>query len=157
MTTALKIFPAFLLCQPTLAPIDKTDIHFNESQIKKGLLEMNNNAFDYFTREQRKDKFENTHNILSKFKIRELILNLNNQTTYSSSPDDILENSNFKEIVKLGKDAVPFILEEIESKPSSLVWALNLITGRRITEKKVSVSEASKLWVNWGRQIKLIG
>jgi len=157
MTQGLKFIPAFLLCQPIQAPIDKTEFRFNESQVKKGLLKMNNSVLDYFTREKFNDKYDNAYNLLSKIKLKEFIVSLNNETTYSSSPDDVLQNLNFKEIVKLGKDAIPFILEEIQNKPSSLIWALNLITGRRITEKKVSVEEASRLWINWGKQIKLIG
>ena len=117
---------------------------------------MNDDALKYFTRERFKEKFDNTYNLLSKFKLMKLISNLETQISYSSSPDIILLDPNFQEIVSLGSEAIPFILEEIEHKPSVLVWSLNLITGRRISEKKVSVAEASKLWINWGKRVRLI-
>ncbi|WP_289074916.1 hypothetical protein, partial [uncultured Bacteroides sp.] len=69
-------------------------------------------------------------------------------TMFSSSISDIIEHKDFLAIVAMGKKAVPFILDEIEYEPSHLVWALNMIYGRKITNRKnATIADACKLWV----------
>jgi len=66
-------------------------------------------------------------------------------TRYLSSVSAITSHPAFISIVNMGGNAVPFILEEIERKPSNLVWALNAIFHRKIGQG-TSVTEACKLW-----------
>ena len=68
------------------------------------------------------------------------------QTKFLSSVTQIKQNPSFQSIVDMGGNAVPFILEEIEKRPSHLVWALNAIFHKRIGEQ-TTVSEACKLWI----------
>jgi hypothetical protein len=69
-------------------------------------------------------------------------------TMFLSSISDIIEHRDFKAIVAMGKKAVPFIVEEIQREPSQLVWALNLIYNKKITDKpNTTITEACKLWV----------
>ena len=69
-------------------------------------------------------------------------------TMFSSSVQHIIDDSNFKNIVAMGKPAVPFIVADICEKPSLLVWALNLIYGTKISEEpNVTIEQACKLWV----------
>lgn len=69
-------------------------------------------------------------------------------TMFTSSISDIVEHKDFLAIVAMGKKAVPFILDEIEYEPSHLVWALNMIYGRKITNRKnATIADACKLWV----------
>jgi hypothetical protein len=58
-----------------------------------------------------------------------------------------IENENFKAIVGMGELAVPFILEKIKEGPTFLVFALNRIFGRRISEFPISLEEAGELWL----------
>lgn len=70
------------------------------------------------------------------------------KTQYLSSVQRIIDQPDFKAIVAMGKRAVPFILEEIEVRPSNLVWALNLILERRISDQPdTTIKKACKLWV----------
>ena len=70
------------------------------------------------------------------------------ETCVYSDPNKFTSNPNFKEIVRMGENAVPFIIEKIKVFPSDLVKALNLIYNRRISpDKKVSIKEACKLWI----------
>lgn len=55
----------------------------------------------------------------------------NDQTEVLANTD--FNNSYFQSIVKMGLDAVPFILEEIKKKPSSLVYALDRILPGVVT------------------------
>lgn len=78
------------------------------------------------------------------------------QTTFSSSPTAIIENKNFQALVNMGPTAIPFILNEIENYPSNIVWVLNKITKSKISNSPISIEDACKLWVNWGRKNKLL-
>ena len=69
-------------------------------------------------------------------------------TMFMSSAQDIIEDSNFQGIVAMGDRAVPYIIRDIKESPSTLVWALNMIFKKRITNKaNTSIEEACKLWV----------
>lgn len=71
-------------------------------------------------------------------------------TMFLSSIDKITNDSNFKNIVAMKEKAVPFIVKELSIKPSVLVWALNLIFDKKISNRDgLTVAEASKLWVNF--------
>lgn len=70
------------------------------------------------------------------------------ETRFLSSVKGIIEQSDFQSIVAMGAQAVPLIGQSIEAEPSMLVWALNLIFKRKISEKKdLTIEEACKLWV----------
>lgn len=70
------------------------------------------------------------------------------KTAFLSSAKSIVENEEFKGIVAMGYDVVPFIINTIEEEPSQLVWALNYIYGAKISNNpNTTVREACKLWV----------
>lgn len=68
-------------------------------------------------------------------------------TRFLSSVTAITSHPSFNRIVNMGGNAVPYILEEIERKPSNLVWALNAIFHKKIGEG-ATVTEACKLWTD---------
>lgn len=67
-------------------------------------------------------------------------------TRFLSSVSAITSHPAFIRIVNMGGNAVPFIAEEIERKPSNLVWALNAIFHKKIGSGK-TITEACKLWI----------
>lgn len=70
------------------------------------------------------------------------------ETMFLSSTSDIINNSHFQSIISMGKKAVPFIVEEINSDPSELVWALNIIYNKKISNRQnLTITEACRLWV----------
>ncbi|HXB41227.1 MAG TPA: hypothetical protein VNZ49_11845 [Bacteroidia bacterium] len=70
------------------------------------------------------------------------------KTMFTSSISNIIEDPNFKKIVQMGNKAIPFIIDELEKKPSTLVWALNLITNATIkSNSRLTVSDACNAWV----------
>ena len=70
------------------------------------------------------------------------------ETRFLSSVNDIINQRDFQAIVSMGNQAVPFIGQSIETQPSTLVWALNIIFKGKISEKKdLTITEACKLWV----------
>lgn len=89
-------------------------------------------------------------------KFFKLLNEWNDKTMFSSNANEIISSHPFHEIVKMGITAIPFILEQLKQKPGTLVWALNKITNSKISEQKISVEEASRLWVQWGKKNKII-
>ena len=85
---------------------------------------------------------------LNKFRFENHLINWEKKTLFLSSTKAIIENADFQAIVAMGYSAVPFIIEEIDNKPSTLVWALNLIYNRKVTDNpNITIPEACKLWV----------
>ncbi|WP_231464798.1 hypothetical protein [Pedobacter sp. Leaf132] len=72
------------------------------------------------------------------------------QTIILSDVHAIIANENFQQILSLGELAIPSILNELRIKPSILVWAMNLITGKKISATNLTIDEACKAWVKWG-------
>jgi len=86
--------------------------------------------------------------ILLKRTFNEHLLNWQRKTQYFSSVQQIIGNNDFQSIVKIGERAVPLIVDELKQKPSLLVWALNLIYKKKITNNPdTTIEEASRLWV----------
>lgn len=67
-------------------------------------------------------------------------------TRFLSSVTAVTTHPSFRRIVSMGGNAVPYIWEEIERKPSNLVWALNAIFHKKIGQD-ATVTEACKLWI----------
>lgn len=62
---------------------------------------------------------------------------------------DNTDNSYYREIVNMGVDAVPFILEELEKGPSQLVYALDdIFPGVMTYDGYVSLEDACKQWIS---------
>lgn len=93
------------------------------------------------------DKSDGTF-FINKFRFESHLINWEKKTLFQSSTKTIIENEDFQAIVAMAHTAVPFIIEEIDSNPSTLVWALNLIYNRKITNNpNATISDACKLWV----------
>lgn len=69
-----------------------------------------------------------------------------NNTAALSSPKQITSDEAFLQIVSMGKDAVPYILDEISDKPSNLVWALNIMFKKKISNSNITIPQACELW-----------
>lgn len=71
----------------------------------------------------------------------------NKETGFLSTNN--LDNSYFRQIVEMGEDAVPFIVEELKKGPTPLVHALDLIFPDVISyEGFVSLKDACDQWLS---------
>ncbi|MFS4448700.1 hypothetical protein [Maribacter sp. 2307UL18-2] len=96
-------------------------------------------------------------NVFLMNRFESLVRSWEKNTTFNSSILGIVEDENFQEILKMGKDAIPLIINEINQKPSQLVWALNIITNSRLkTRQRLTLTEACKRWVKLFNSGKLI-
>lgn len=88
--------------------------------------------------------------LFNKMKFEKLYSQWLIDTMYLSSPSQIVNNEDFKNIVSMREDAIPFIIEKLEEKPSCLVWSLNYIFGFRISNNpSITIPEASRLWLRY--------
>ena len=86
------------------------------------------------------------------FKFSEFYKKWYSNTMFYSNPKMIIEDENFLGIVNMGEPVIPYILKKIEEEPSQLVWALNIITKKRISPSSlVSISDSCKSWVKFGK------
>lgn len=134
----LTIAAGFVLVDPAVARnIDLSqDIHICEN--------INNVDLSHSFKNADSDSFD----LSSKLKFDYYLSEWENNTMFLSSADQIIDDYNFKAIVAMGKAAVPFIKNEINNNPSTLVWALNLIYGKKISDNPhTNITDACKLWV----------
>jgi hypothetical protein len=85
---------------------------------------------------------------MHQFSFESYLTNWQQKTMFLSSTKSIVEDEDFQAIVSMGESAVPYIIAEIDTKPSTLVWALNFIYNKKITDNPdTTITEACKLWV----------
>ena len=79
---------------------------------------------------------------------KEYLVRWKRNTMFYSFSNQIVQDPDFQKIVAIGENAVPFIIAEIKKRPSTLVWALNMIYNMKISDKPdTTIEEACKLWI----------
>jgi hypothetical protein len=85
------------------------------------------------------------------------------ETLVLSDPGKIMGHPAMRAIIALGEEVVPFILRDLQDKPSLLVWALPEITGENLTPPrtedgflKLNVDAQIDAWLRWGREKGLV-
>lgn len=96
-----------------------------------------------------KDIESNSYNhLILGFKFQGHLNNWKSKTMFFSSVDEIINDVDFQIIVEMGRSVVPLILSEIDKNPSLLVWALNIIYDKKISQNpNTTIEEACKLWI----------
>lgn len=74
-------------------------------------------------------------------------------TIFTSSVTRIATDPAYQQIIGMGADAVPLILEELARETDHWFWALHAITGVDPTaaEDAGNVESMAASWLNWGR------
>lgn len=137
-----KIIPLTLAAGLAVNPFFYADIDAHSGIVSST---NNNKIFEYISSVDEGEVVA----ISNKVRFQFLLNSWQQQTRFSSSPDLIVQNENFQSIVAMGKAAIPFIVEEISANPSTLVWALNFIFEKKISDNpRTTIPQACKLWVN---------
>lgn len=130
----------FFVLPPPPVEIPRTNLEYVQSE--SNLLDvapvLKNLKLDenYFESAYLKDKFSNLYKAWIK------------NTRLQSSVFSIIEDNNFKRIIEMGEKAIPLIIEEIDKNPSTLVWALNIITNTTVSStQRLTVTDACRRWV----------
>ncbi len=83
----------------------------------------------------------------------------------SSSDDDYIDNEHFRAIVNMGEEAVPHIIEKLQTDADAhfLIHALRRITGRQFTTAEIEAAQSrygapmgnqgyAAIWVDWWKR-----
>ena len=75
-------------------------------------------------------------------------------TAHLSSPEMIAAHRAYQEIIGMGKDAIPFILQDLQKSPTQWFWALRSIAGESPVrpEDRGDVNAMTAAWLHWGRR-----
>lgn len=71
------------------------------------------------------------------------------ETDMHSSIQQKVLNSNYQQIIGLGPNALPIIMEELEERPAYWFWALAAITGEDPADGTHTMPDAREKWLNW--------
>ena len=75
-------------------------------------------------------------------------------TAHLSSPEMIAAHRAYQEIIGMGKDAIPFILQDLQKSPTQWFWALSSITRESPVhpEDRGNLDAMTLAWLDWGRR-----
>lgn len=62
----------------------------------------------------------------------------------------------YQTIMAMGKDALPFILALLQKAPGHWFYALRFIARKDVAESANTFAEAREMWLNWGKENRLI-
>ena len=70
-----------------------------------------------------------------------------------SSMSQMTKHSAYQEIINLGKDVIPLLLEDLEKNPLYWLTALHNITGENPIkpEQKGRIKLMAQAWIDWGK------
>lgn len=85
---------------------------------------------------------------------RELAERWKEETKMLSSVEDIVVHPCYQRIIGLGRDVLPCLIRELETRPGHWFWALRAITGADPVpaEHRGRVPEMAKAWIAWARR-----
>jgi hypothetical protein len=71
---------------------------------------------------------------------------------HTSKIRELAVNSAYQQIIGMGEAAIPFLLEEMRTRPDQWTWALRAITGVNPVPEQARgrLKEIAAAWVNWG-------
>ena len=75
------------------------------------------------------------------------------ETAHLSSPEMIAAHRAYQEIIGMGKDAIPFILQDLQKSPTQWFWALSSITRESPVhpEDRGDLNAMTLAWLDWGK------
>lgn len=76
------------------------------------------------------------------------------ETDFLSSPTNITGNDTYLEIISMGKEVIPFILEDLKERGGNWYRALRILSGEDpvLPEARGDVEHMKSAWLQWGRE-----
>lgn len=78
------------------------------------------------------------------------------ETATCSSLHEMILHDAYQQIIGLGPNVVPLILERMRAEPNHWFWALQALTRASPADGSETVSEATDAWLTWGRSEGLV-
>lgn len=75
-------------------------------------------------------------------------------TRYCSSTTEVAMHPAYQQIIGMGRQAIPLILEELRAEPNQWFWALKAITGEDPVEEpdRGHVRRMADAWLQWAEE-----
>ena len=98
------------------------------------------------------DRIRRTQRIERRFE--ELAEKWRRECSHLSSVREMVLHPAYQQIIGMGKEAIPFLLRELERQPNHWFWALWAITQENpvAPEHQGRVPEMARDWLEWGRR-----
>lgn len=95
---------------------------------------------------------------LIKIQFEKLKKDWENLTAFYSSISEIVDNNPYRSIIGMGRDVLPFIIEDLSKTQNHWFYALNKITGKNpIPENHAgNIELMTKDWLNWANENTVI-
>ncbi len=93
-----------------------------------------------------------------KQRFKELVKIWTEETAFLSSLTMMVEHPAYQEIIAMGKEAVPWILNELKESPNFWFYALYTITGEDPMPPEIhgKIEEMTQAWLEWGKNKGLV-
>lgn len=82
-------------------------------------------------------------------RFRVLATQWHKETGMLSSPQEIYRHSAYQQIIGMGAEALPFILDDLRENDGMWFWALVAITGEDPCAHEPSHAKARAVWLDW--------
>jgi hypothetical protein len=89
-------------------------------------------------------------------RFKELAHHWRDETAFLSAPADIILNFNYQQIIGMGPDVVPLIIQELRDRGGYWYWALRAITGADpvLPDERGNFTRMKAAWLRWHQQNK---
>ena len=76
------------------------------------------------------------------------------ETAWTSSVSQMVMHPAYQEIIGMGRDVVPYLLQALAQQPEHWFWALRAITGEDPVrpEQRGQIDAMTQAWLQWGRE-----
>ncbi len=76
------------------------------------------------------------------------------ETAWTSSVSQTVMHPAYQEIIGMGRDVVPYLLQALAQQPEHWFWALRAITGEDPVrpEQRGQIDAMTQAWLQWGRE-----
>jgi hypothetical protein len=87
-------------------------------------------------------------------RFRELVAQWKAATLFTSSGTEMALHPAYQQIIGIGKEAIPLILEELQREEDHWFWALKSITGEDPVSEvdRGNVPKMTQSWLQWGQR-----
>ena len=91
-------------------------------------------------------------------RFRELANQWKTECALISSTNDMATNFAYQQIIGMGPDVLPILLEEMQRDPDHWSWALRAITGENPVkdEHRGNLTLIAQDWIQWGKENGLL-
>ena len=92
--------------------------------------------------------------LIAKARFRELVRQWKEATVYLSSVHDMVSHPAYLQIIGMGKEALPLLVDELRREPDHWFVALQAITGTNPIPPSVQgdVEAMTQAWLSWAEQ-----